>query len=68
MRSVNELKDAHDLVQKVIENLFQYLNVLHIESFVSTNGKLLDIERIKSKFLVFVNEVIDPMNFQVFKI
>ena len=68
MRSANELKDVHDLVQKVIEKLFQYLKILHTESFVSANGRLVDIERIKSKFLAFVDEAIDPLNFQMSKI
>ena len=40
MRSTNELKDVHYLVQKVIEKLFQYLKILHTESFVSTNSSL----------------------------
>ena len=68
MRSKNELKDMHDLVQKVLQKLFQYLKILHTKYFVSTNGKIVDIERIKSKFLAFVDEVIDPLNFQVSKI
>ena len=37
-RSVNELKDVHDLAQKVTEELFEYLKVLHTKSHVSTNG------------------------------
>ena len=68
MRSVNKLKDVHDLVWKTIEKFFQYLKILHKESFVSTNGKLVDIERMKSKFLAFVNEIVDLLNFQVAKI
>lgn len=63
MISANELKNVHELVQKVIEKLFQYLKILHIESFMSANGKLVDIERMKSKFLSFVNKVVDPHNF-----
>lgn len=68
MKSANELKDVHDLVQKVIEILFQYLNILHTDSFVSTNGNLVDNERMKSKFLPFVYRVINLLNFQVSKI
>ena len=63
MRYANELKDVHDLVQKVIKKLFEYFKVLHLESYVSTNGKLVDIERMKTKFLAFFDEVVDPFNF-----
>ena len=66
--STNELKDVHDLVQKVMENIFAYLKVLHIESYVSNNGWLVDIEKMKDKFLAFVDEAIDIFNFQVEKI
>ena len=68
MRFANELKDMHNLVKNIIDKLFQYLKILHTESFVSTNGKIMDIERMKSKFLAFVNEAVDPLNFQVSKI
>ena len=68
MRSTNDLKDVHDLVQKVIKKLFRYLKIMYIESFVSTNGKLVDIERMKSKLLKFVDETIDPLKFQVSKV
>lgn len=68
MKYASELKDLHDLVQKIIDKLFQYLKILHIDSFVSTNGKLVDIERMKSKFLAFIDKVVDPLNFQVSKI
>ena len=44
------------------------MKILHIESFVSTNGKLVYIERMRSKFLTFVDEAIDPLNFKVSKI
>ena len=47
MRSKNELKDVHDMMEKVIEKLLRYLKILHIDSFVPANGKLLDVERIK---------------------
>ena len=63
MRFVNELKDVHDLVQKIIDKLFQYLKILYIENLVSTNGKLVEIKRMKSKWLAFVDEVIDLVNF-----
>ena len=49
-RSANEVKDVHGLVQKVAEKLFEYLKVLHTKSYVSANGKLVDVERMKSKF------------------
>ena len=68
MRSANELKDLHDLVPKVIEKLFQHFKILHTNSFVSTIGKIKDIERMKPKFLAFFDETIDPLNFQVSKI
>lgn len=48
--------------EKIIEKLFQFLKILHTKSFMSTNSKLVDIERMKSKFFEFVNEVIDPLN------
>lgn len=48
MRLASELKDVCDLVQKIIGKLFQYLKILQIESFVSTNGKMVDIKRMKS--------------------
>lgn len=38
VRSVSELKYLHDLMQKVIENLFEHLKVLHTESYVYDNG------------------------------
>lgn len=67
-RSTNKLGDVCDLVQKVVDKCFYNLKILHIESFVSTNGKLVDIERMRSKFLTVVDEAIDPLNFQVSKI
>lgn len=68
IRSANTLKDVHDLVQKVIGKIFEYLKVLNIESQVSNNNRLVGIERMKVKLLAFVNEVTDPTNFQVAKI
>ena len=53
----------HDLVQKVMENIFEYLKVLHIESYVTNNGQLVDIEKIKEKILAFVDDAINSTNF-----
>ena len=68
VRFGNELKDVHDIVHKVIENLFEYLKVLHTKSYVSTNGLLVDIEKMKAKFLVFFDEATNLLNFQMSKI
>lgn len=35
---------------------------------MSANEKLVDVERMKSKFLAFVDAVVDPLNFQMSKI
>lgn len=35
---------------------------------MSTNGKMVDIERTTAKFLAFFDEAIDLLNFQVAKI
>lgn len=37
VRFIGELKDVHDLVQKIMDKLFQYLTILYIEYFVCTN-------------------------------
>ena len=44
------------------------MKILHTKSFVSANGKLVGVERMKSKFLAFVDEAVDPLNFQMSKI
>ena len=67
-RSTIEHIDVCNLVQKFIDKCLQTLGILHIESFVSTNSKLVEIERMKSKFFPFIDEVVDPLNFQVSKI
>ena len=53
---------------KIIKKLFKNLKVLHIESYVSRNDRLVDIECMKTKFLAFVDEDVDPLNFQMSKI
>lgn len=54
IRYEHELKDVQDLVQKVMDKIFEHLKVLHTESYISNNGQLIDIERMKAKFLAFV--------------
>lgn len=68
MRSTNYLVYVWDLVQKIIDKCFQNIKMLDIEYFVSNNGNLVDIERMKSNFLSFFDEAIDPLNFKVPKI
>ena len=59
----NELNDVNESVQKVMEKIFEYLKVLHTKSYVTSNGKLVDIERMQAKFIAFVEEATDPSNF-----
>lgn len=54
---------THRILEIGKESLFHWK-----QSFVSINGKLMDIERLKSKFLAFFDEAVDPLNFQVSRI
>lgn len=42
--------------------------MLHTKSYVSSNGQLVDIERMKTKFLAFADEATNPLNFQLSEI
>lgn len=67
-RLASELKTILELVQRVMDNLFEELKTLHTKSQVSRNGKLVETEWMKAKFLAFMDEIEDLTNFQVSRI
>ena len=57
-RLASELKNVLELVQRVIRKLYEHLKVLHTESQVFNNGKLVEIEQMKGKFIAFIDEIV----------
>ena len=53
VKAKQELKRVYNSVKEVIEKFYMYLKDSHIKSFITTNNQLVDIERMKMKFLEF---------------
>lgn len=58
----------YESVKKVIEKVYVYLKDLHTKSYIVPNKKWVDIERMKSKFLEFIEESTSLANYQHSKI
>ena len=50
-KSEHGLKNVYDVVKKLMDKLFSQLKIFHTESQVIENHQLVDIQRMKSKFL-----------------